>query len=114
LGLEDVLDALTTATVAHTATAVERRIALRTLVTMARAQSDPATPIDVAAILRQRLDKATASLGKAGDDGWGTAVAAMLKDPRALGAEIGKLGRPAPAIPPGMPIGGDTGWFDGN
>lgn len=114
LGLEDVLDALTTATVAHTATAVERRIALRTLVTMARAQSDPATPIDVAAILRQRLDKATASLSKAGDDGWGTAVAAMLKDPRALGAEIGKLGRPAPAIPPGMPIGGDTGWFDGN
>jgi hypothetical protein len=38
----------------------------------------------------------------------------MLKDPRALSAEIGKLGRPAPAIPPGMPIGGDTGWFEGN
>ena len=113
LGLEETLDALIDTTVAHTGTAVERRIALRTLVSMARAQSEPATPIDVSAVLRQRLERATGMLGKAGDDGWGAAVAALLKDPRALGAEIGKLGRPAPAIPPGMPIGGDTGWFDG-
>ncbi|WP_206244342.1 zinc-dependent metalloprotease [Novosphingobium terrae] len=114
LGLEEVLDALTSATLAHTGSAVERRIALRTLVSLARAQSDPATPIDVAAVLRQRLDKATTMLAKVtGDDGWSPAAAALLKDPRALGAEIGKLGRPAPAIPPGMPIGGETGWFDG-
>ncbi|MDE1916295.1 MAG: zinc-dependent metalloprotease [Sphingomonadales bacterium] len=111
LGLEETLDTLMAGTVAHTGTAVEKRIALRTLVSMARAMSDPATPIDVSAVLRQKLDGATAALAKG--DGWSMAVAALLKDPRALGAEIGKLGRPAPAIPPGMPIGGDTGWFEG-
>lgn len=111
LGLEEMLDALMGATVGHTGTAVERRIALRTLVSMARAQSDPTTPIDVAAVLRQRLDKAAGMLG---NDSWGMSVAALLKDPRALSAEAAKLARPAPAIPPGMPIGGDTGWFDAN
>jgi hypothetical protein len=114
LGLEELLDTLIAATVGHTGTAVEKRIALRTLLTLARAQGDPATPVDVSAVLRQKLDGATATLGAAGGDGWGAAVAALLKDPHALGAEIGKMGRPAPAIPPGMPIGGDTGWFDGD
>jgi hypothetical protein len=27
-------------------------------------------------------------------------------------SEIGKHSRPRPPIPAGMPIGGDTGWFD--
>ncbi|WCT77864.1 zinc-dependent metalloprotease [Novosphingobium humi] len=110
LGLAEMIDALGTATWEHNATPVERRIALRALLSVARARRDAATPVDVAALLQEKLDMAAAKLGEGSS--WGKTVAALLKNGPALEAEIGKMGRKAPAIPPGMPIGGDTGWFD--
>jgi len=110
LGLAEMIDALGAATWEHNATPVERRIALRALLSVARARRDATTPVDVAAVLQEKLDVAGAKLGEG--TGWGKTVAALLKNGAALEAEIGKMGRKAPAIPPGMPIGGDTGWFD--
>ncbi|RVU06486.1 DUF5117 domain-containing protein [Novosphingobium umbonatum] len=109
LGLGEMLDALAVATYDHTGSAVEKRIALRTLLTIARSRKDPATPVDVAAVLQERLDRAAEGLAK--QAGWGATVAALLRSGPSLDAEIGKMGRRAPAIPPGMPIGGETEWF---
>ena len=39
-------------------------------------------------------------------------MAALLRDDDRLVREIAKGARPEPVTPPGMPIGGDTGWFD--
>jgi hypothetical protein len=83
------------------------------LLTIARARKDAATPVDVAAALQERLDNAAERLGKlTGENAaWGKVVAAMLRSGPALEAEIGKMGRHVPAVPPGMPIGGETDWF---
>jgi hypothetical protein len=63
--------------------------------------------------VQEKLDGAGAKLAGLGGEaaGWGRTMAALLKGGPALEAEIGKMGRPAPAIPPGMPIGGETDWF---
>jgi hypothetical protein len=113
LGLGEMLDAVAAATFDHVETPVERRIALRALLTIARARKDAATPVDVAAALQERLDNAAERLGKlTGENAaWGKVVAAMLRSGPALEAEIGKMGRHVPAVPPGMPIGGETDWF---
>lgn len=113
VGLGELLDGLSAAALDHVDTAVERRIALRTLLTMARTRRDGATPVDVAAALQEKLDGAAEKLSHLTGDaaGWGRTVAAMLRNGPALEAEIGKLGRHVPAIPPGMPIGGETDWF---
>lgn len=113
LGLGELLDGLERATYDHTDTAVERRIALRTLLTLARSRKDAATPVDVAASLQERLESAAEKLGKLSGESaaWGRTVAALLRSGPALEAEIGKMGRHVPAIPPGMPIGGETDWF---
>jgi hypothetical protein len=105
-----MIDAIGAATWEHNATPVERRIALRALLSVAKARRDTATPVDVAAVLQEKLDLAAAKLAEG--SGWGKTVAALLKNGAALEVEIGKMGRKEPVIPPGMPIGGDTGWFD--
>jgi len=113
LGLGEMLDGLAGATYDHVDTPVERRIALRALLTMARARKDAATPVDVAAALQERLDMAAEKLGKLPGEnaGWGKVIAAMLRSAPALEAELGKMGRRVPVVPPGMPIGGETDWF---
>jgi hypothetical protein len=118
LGLGELLDRLTAAVIDKRRDAVERRIATRTIIAMARAQRSPATSIDVAAVLdgqlRMLADRFAVAKGS-GDDGiWCRSMAALLRDGVALDREIGKTARPAPAIPPGMPIGGgEANWFGG-
>jgi hypothetical protein len=114
-GIDAVLDRIGTAVIAKRGDAVERRIALRTILTIAKVQRDPATPIDVSAVLDGRLqtiaDRFAAAKGDSEDSSWQRGVAKLLRDDERLAREIGKSTRPAPAIPPGMPIGGETDWF---
>lgn len=96
--------------------ALSRRIAQTTLLAIASARRDPDTPADVAAVLDGFLKDTAQGFAKARggteDALWQTSMAALLGDPERLESEIGKQTRPRPAIPAGMPIGGDTGWFD--
>lgn len=96
--------------------AVSRRIAQTTLLTIASSRRDPTMPADVAALLDGFL-KDTArgfsrAKGRTEDALWQVSMAALLSDPQRLEVEISKQSRPRPPIPAGMPIGGDTGWFD--
>jgi hypothetical protein len=117
LGLGELLDRLTAAVIDKRGDAVERRIATRTIIAMARAWRNPATSIDVAAVLDGRLrmlaDRFALAKGSGDDAMLCRSMAALLRDGVALDREIGKTARPAPAIPPGMPIGGEANWFGG-
>lgn len=96
--------------------AVSRRIAQTTLLGIASARSDPALAADVAAVLDGFLKDTARGFSKAKggteDALWQVSMAALLGDPERLETEISKQNRPRPPIPAGMPIGGDTGWFD--
>lgn len=107
-GLDELLDALAKAVIDTRHGAVERRVAHRTILDMARVARDPTTSIDVAAVLNGRLHAlATRFAAAKGDDedaAWCRGIADLLRDDTALEREIGKDGRGAPTIPPGMPI----------
>jgi hypothetical protein len=105
LGLDDLLDRLLGSTVTSARTAVERRVATRTLIEIARTARAPGTSTDVAAILTGRLsavaDAFAGAKGKDDDDSWRHAMATMLRSDDVLTRE---LSRTPPAVPPGMPI----------
>ena len=111
-GLDVVLDRLTAATFDSRRNAVGRRVAWRTAITMAETARAKPTPPEIAAALNDRLRRIAVGLGKGiGEDAtWGRHLATLLGDEDLLAAELAKRSA-APAIPPGMPIGGDTGWF---
>lgn len=115
IGVQDLLQQLT-GVVNNVGDAVSRRIAQTTLLAIASTQRDPTAPADVAAILDGYLKKSAqgfASAKGSGDLGlWQASMATLLNDADRLAAEISKQSRPRPPIPAGMPIGGDTGWFD--
>ncbi|MFT4057701.1 MAG: zinc-dependent metalloprotease, partial [Novosphingobium sp.] len=114
-GVGTLLDKLSPVVAAH-GDAVSRRISQATLLAIAAARQDADTPADVAALLDGYLKETAATFGKAKggseDALWQVSMAALLRDPTRLAVEIGKTSRPRPPIPAGMPIGGDTGWFD--
>jgi hypothetical protein len=106
-----MLDALA-ATWDHSATAVERRIAMRALLSVAAPGATPQPrwtwpPCSGKAGWRRRQAGRPWRRGRRLGPHHGRAAEGRP----ALEAEIGKMGRPAPAIPPGMPIGGETDWF---
>ncbi|MBU3076238.1 zinc-dependent metalloprotease [Sphingomonas quercus] len=115
LGVDRLLDRLLAATVDARKDAVGRRIAFRTILTMARTARDNDTSVDVAALINDRLRGLADRLKAAGtgeDGAWARSVAQILSNDGALTRELAK--RPAaPAIPPGMPIGSsESDWFD--
>lgn len=113
-GADALLDRLIAATVDTRRDAVGRRVAYRTIMTMADTARDAATSPDVAALLGDRLRGIAAKLGKAGggeNGAWSRHVAMLLTDEDKLTRELDKR-QAVPTIPPGMPIDGDTGWFD--
>lgn len=116
LGLDQLLDRLIARTVDSRGNAVARRVATRTLLTMAKVRSDPETSIDVATVLEGKLRaiarRFAAATGDNTDIAWCRSMAALLQDNDRLEREIAKDKRPEPTIPPGMPIGGESGWFD--
>jgi len=114
-GVGTLLDKLSPVVAAH-GNAVSRRISQATLLAIAAARADADTPADVAALLDGYLKDTATGFAKAKggseDALWQVSMAALLRDPSRLADEIGKASRPRPPIPAGMPIGGDTGWFD--
>lgn len=113
LGLDELVDRLLAATLAERRTELGRRIAYRTIITLARTAHDPDTSPDVAAVLDARLQDLSGQLAKGGgpDGAWGRSLARKLADADLLEKELAKTPR-APKIPPGMPIGAETGWMD--
>ena len=94
--------------------AIARRIAYRAVLTIAGAAKDPGTAPGAAAILGDYLEQLSGRLaaGGSGEDGaWGRHLATILADGEKLDALLGEK-EAVPVIPPGMPIGGDSGWFD--
>ncbi|HEX9806374.1 MAG TPA: zinc-dependent metalloprotease [Alteraurantiacibacter sp.] len=93
---------------------IARRIAYRAILTMAEAAMDPATAPEAAAILGDYLNdfsRRFSSGGRGEDRAWARHVARILKDDKRLAALLAQKDA-VPDIPPGMPIGGDSGWFD--
>ncbi len=111
-GLAVVLDRLDTV-IATRNGAVARRVAHRTLMSLARAARDPMTSPEVAMILADRLrrtaDRLVSSSARGEDAAWVRAISTLLRDEDALEREVANRSH-VPAIPPGMPIG-DTDWF---
>jgi hypothetical protein len=107
-GLDLLLDRLTRTVIDARQSAVGRRVAHRTIMEMARVRRNPATAIDVAAVLDGHLARLATRFAAAKGDGedaaWCRGVAATLRDDAALDREIGKGGRMVPDVPPGMPI----------
>lgn len=107
-GLDLLLDRLTRSVIDARQSAVGRRVAHRAIMEMARVRRNPATSIDVAAVLDGHLARLAARFaaaeGDSEDAAWCRGIAATLGDAAALDLEIGKGGRTVPDIPPGMPI----------
>ncbi|PSJ40987.1 peptidase [Sphingomonas deserti] len=118
LGLDTLLDRIAQTTTQDLSDPLRRRIAYRSLMSIAGvALSDRADP-EVAAVAAAKLGAVAATLGKARGDGaeaaWRRGTAALLIDRERLTAELQRQAKP-PEVPPGMPIGaaGGGGWFDG-
>jgi hypothetical protein len=114
LGLDELVDRLLGATVEGRKTELDRRIAYRAIIALARAARDPATSPDVAAALDGRLATLAAQLAKVSgaDAAWSHSLARKLSDEDLLAKELARAAR-APTVPPGMPIGAETEWMDG-
>ncbi len=115
-GLDTLFGKLDAAVISVNDSAVSRRVAHRAILSLAKVQRNPATSVDVAAAVDGYLAMLAKRFGGAKGSGdaaaWQRSMAALLGNEAALTREIAKGSRPAPEIPPGMPIGGDTGWFD--
>lgn len=110
-GVETLLDRLEATVLARRDTPLARRIAYRTLMTMAQAWLAPGADPEVAALIGGRLARIAAALDRGKTD-WGRSIAALLRDRAALREELARQAKP-PAVPPGMPIGsGSGGWVD--
>lgn len=114
LGVDEVLDRLLAATLPDKTDALARRVAWRTLLTMAQTAHNPKTTPGVAAILDQRLHDIALALAKrngdAADRAWGASLSRQLLDPRELEKLIASHSRRV-EIPPGAPIGEAADWL---
>jgi hypothetical protein len=86
-------------------TETAKRIATTTALALARVQRDPALSPTIALALSERLARLAAMLNRVPDD-WPRGLARLLGDREALTAALADQRR-LPAIPPGMPIGGE-------
>jgi len=114
LGVDEVLDRLLAAALPDKTDALTRRIAWRTLLTMAQTAHNPKTTPGVAAMLDQRLHDVALALAKrngdAADRAWGASLSRQLLDPRELEKLIASHARRV-EIPPGAPIGEAADWL---
>jgi len=107
LGIDELLDRLLGVTTTGK-DAIGRRLATRTLVTLAQVARNRATPPDVATTIEARLH--AEALGLARQPGWSAALARQLLDPREVDRLTGDANRAQP-LPPGDPIG-ESEWMD--
>lgn len=114
LGLEEALSELTDVALASTGDDLGRRIATRTLITMAQIAERPDASPEVAAALDQKLVDISAMLAKRRASGaeraWAHSLSRQLGD-REQRAQLVKSMPRAARIPPGSPIGEES-WMD--
>jgi hypothetical protein len=114
LGVNEVLDRLLAATLPDRTDTLARRVAWRTLLTIAQAAHNPKTTPGVAAVLDQRLHDTALALAKrngdAADRAWGASLSRQLLDARELDKLLAAHARSV-AIPPGAPIGEAADWL---
>lgn len=116
LGVDELVDKLIAATIDTREGALGRRIAYRTVATLARTARAKATPPDVAAQIDERLHQLGTRLaavsGTGEDAAWAHSLARLLATEEGIDRLL-KDQPPAPTIPPGMPIGsGEPEWMD--
>lgn len=114
LSVDELLDRLLAATLPDKTDPLSRRIAYRTLMTMAQAAHNPKTTPGVAALLDQRLHEVALALaqrkGDAAERAWGASLSRLLLDPRELDKELASHPRTT-QVPPGSPIGAEADWL---
>jgi hypothetical protein len=114
LGVGEVLDRLLVTTLPARTDALTRRIAYRTVITLAQVARNPKTTPGVAAMLDQRVHEVALALanrhGSAADHAWGASLSRQLLDPQQLDKLLEKRRR-AVDVPPGAPIGGEGDWM---
>jgi len=114
LGVQEVLDRLVAETLPDQTDALSRRIAFRTLLTMAAVARESHTTPGVAEMLDQKLHEVALALahrrGDAADRAWGASLSRQLLDPRQLDKMLAAQAHPV-AIPPGSPIGTGGDWL---
>ncbi|MBN2971779.1 zinc-dependent metalloprotease [Roseomonas aeriglobus] len=112
-GVTALLDAVEDATLKSFSDPLARRIATRTVIALAQAARNEATPPEAAALLGDRVTRIATRLSKvasAGDEGaWAAGLSRQLLDPQTLATLIAERPR-TPDVPPGDPIG-DTDWM---
>ncbi|AZV37603.1 peptidase [Komagataeibacter xylinus] len=110
-GLDDLLGRMLARVIDRHGSAVERRVAYRTLLSMAQVRDNPKTSPDVALALAGTLNTAADHLagvhGNEEETRWSRDASALLRDPSRLDREAARMARPAPTIPPGTPMGED-------
>lgn len=116
LGPTELVDRLLSTVLDRRQGEVGRRIAYRTVATLARTARAPATPPEVAALIEERVrslgDRLAKTLGDAADRIWVRNLVRIAGD-RALLDKLAAEQPRAPQVPPGMPIGGaETEWMD--
>ncbi len=114
LGVAEVLDRLLATTLPENTDALTRRIAYRTLISMAQVARNPATTPGVAALLDQRVHETALALarrhGSAADRAWSASLSRQLLDPQQLDKLLTTRPRTV-AVPPGAPIGDEGDWM---
>jgi hypothetical protein len=114
LGVGELLDRLTTTVLASTQDDLGRRIAYRTLATMAQVARRPDASPEVAAALDQKLRDIGEALAKRKASGaeraWTLSLSRRLLDPEQRELLAASLPRMV-SVPPGDPIG-EGDWMD--
>ncbi|MEO8746085.1 MAG: zinc-dependent metalloprotease [Rhodanobacter sp.] len=113
LGIEELLDRLVATTLPDQTDALTRRIAYRTLVTLAQVAHNPKTTPGVAALLDQRVHEVAVALGtrrgSAEERAWGASLSRQFLDPQQLDKLLTIRPRRVD-VPPGAPIG-EADWM---
>lgn len=114
LGVDELLDRLLATTLPNDTDALSRRIAYRTLITLAQVAHNPRTTPGVAARLDQRVHEVALALAQrhasTADRAWGASLSRQLLDPQQLDKLLAERPRRV-AVPPGAPIGGEGDWM---
>lgn len=114
LGVDELLDRLLAATLPERTDALARRIAWRTIVTLAQVAQRATTTPGVATRIDQRVHEVALALaqrqGDAADRAWGASLSRQLLDPRLREKLLADHARKV-AVPPGSPIDDEGDWL---
>jgi hypothetical protein len=114
LGVSELLDQLVAATLLDQTDALTRRIAYRTVVTLAQTARRAETAPEVAILLDQRVHDIADALshrrGDATERSWAASLSRQLLDAQQMDKLLADRPRTID-VPPGDPIGGEDDWM---